>query len=152
MPPGPWSSTSTRRPSGTSSTSARRRPWPGSSSPSSWSSRYCSSGFSAATPSTERGPAHASLARAIAVPTSSPRARVDWQRIVLTGALVVLAVVWLLPVVWVVVTSLKPTENIVRLPPEWVPWPATGAHYHGVLLSSSRTGGLRRAFLRREVI
>jgi multiple sugar transport system permease protein len=78
--------------------------------------------------------------------------RVDTQRLVLTAALTALAVLWLLPVVWVAVTSLKPTEHIVRLPPEWVPWPATGAHYHEVLFSSSRTARIGRAFLNSLVV
>ena len=51
------------------------------------------------------------------------------QALVLTLALSVLAIVWLLPIVWVFVTSLKLTADIVRLPPEWVPWPITGEHY-----------------------
>ena len=46
-----------------------------------------------------------------------------------TAALLALAVLWLSPIAWVVVTSLKPSENIIRLPPEWVPWPATLTHY-----------------------
>jgi multiple sugar transport system permease protein len=78
--------------------------------------------------------------------------RVDTQRLVLTAALTALAVVWLLPVVWVAVTSLKPTEHIVRLPPEWIPWPATGAHYHEVLFSSSRTARIGRAFVNSLVV
>jgi multiple sugar transport system permease protein len=78
--------------------------------------------------------------------------RVDTQRLVLTAALTALAVLWLLPVVWVLVTSLKPTEHIVRLPPEWIPWPATGAHYHEVLFSSSRTARIGRAFLNSLVV
>jgi multiple sugar transport system permease protein len=76
----------------------------------------------------------------------------DLSRLALTGALVTLAVVWLLPVAWVVVTSLKPTEHIVRVPPEWVPWPATAAHYHEVLLGSSRTARIGRAFLNSVVV
>jgi multiple sugar transport system permease protein len=78
--------------------------------------------------------------------------RVDTQRLVLTAALTALAVLWLLPVVWVAVTSLKPTEHIVRLPPEWIPWPATGAHYYEVLFSSSRTARIGRAFLNSLVV
>jgi multiple sugar transport system permease protein len=78
--------------------------------------------------------------------------RVDTQRIVLTAALTALAVLWLLPVVWVAVTSLKPTEHIVRLPPEWIPWPATGAHYYEVLFSSSRTARIGRAFVNSLVV
>jgi multiple sugar transport system permease protein len=63
--------------------------------------------------------------------------RVDPATVVLTAALLTLAVIWLLPIVWVLVTSLKLTENIVRLPPEWLPWPATTSHYGEVLFSSS---------------
>ena len=83
-----------------------------------------------------------------------PRAprRTDVQGLVLTGALVCLALLWLLPAVWVLVTSLKPTANIVRVPPEWIPWPATGEHYHEVLFSSSRTARIGRAFLNSVVV
>ena len=75
-----------------------------------------------------------------------------WRRSVLTAALVVLAGLWLLPAVWMAVTSLKLTENIVRVPPEWVPWPATLAHYGEVLFSSSRTARIGRAFLNSVVV
>ena len=46
-------------------------------------------------------------------------------RLLVTAIMVVMAIAWLLPAVWVLVTSLKLTENIVRVPPEWIPWPAT---------------------------
>jgi multiple sugar transport system permease protein len=72
--------------------------------------------------------------------------RVDPATVVLTAALLTLAVIWLLPIVWVLVTSLKLTENIVRLPPEWLLWPATASHYGEVLFSSSRTARIGRAF------
>jgi multiple sugar transport system permease protein len=78
--------------------------------------------------------------------------RLDRPAIVLTVALTVLAVVWLLPIVWVVVTSLKMTADIVRLPPEWVPWPMTSEHYQEVLFSSSRTARVGRAFVNSVVI
>ncbi|PYM96923.1 MAG: carbohydrate ABC transporter permease [Candidatus Rokuibacteriota bacterium] len=80
-------------------------------------------------------------------PTSS---RVGYA--ILTALMVALAVAWLLPVVWVVVTSLKLTENIVRVPPEWIPWPATLEHYGEVLFSSSRTARIGRAFLNSAVV
>lgn len=76
----------------------------------------------------------------------------DRQRWILTAALLALAVLWLAPIAWVVVTSLKPSENIVRLPPEWIPWPATGAHYQEVLWGSSRTARIGRAFLNSVVV
>src|SRR5258706_1192303 len=78
--------------------------------------------------------------------------RLDPQRWALTVALLALAVVWLAPIVWVVVTSLKPSDRIIRLPPEWIPWPATGAHYHEVLLGSSRTARIGRAFANSLVV
>src|SRR5262245_39678525 len=73
-------------------------------------------------------------------------------RALFTGVLVIMAIAWLLPAVWVLVTSLKPTENIVRVPPEWIPWPATIAHYGEVLLSSSRTARIGRAFFNSIVV
>jgi multiple sugar transport system permease protein len=68
------------------------------------------------------------------------------QTVLLTLALGVLAIVWLAPVVWMVVTSVKVTADIVRLPPEWIPWPVTAEHYAEVLVSSSRTARIGRAF------
>ena len=73
-------------------------------------------------------------------------------RAVLTAFMVALAIFWLLPAVWVLVTSLKLTENIVRVPPEWIPWPATIEHYGEVLFSSSRTARIGRAFFNSIVI
>ena len=84
--------------------------------------------------------------------TTGASRRPDTQGLVLTVALLSLALLWLLPVVWVLVTSLKLTENIVRLPPEWIPWPATAGHYHEVLFSSSRTARIGRAFLNSLVV
>ncbi len=80
-----------------------------------------------------------------------PRRR-DAQGLLLAAALGALAVLWLLPVVWVVVTSLKPTANIIRVPPEWIPWPATLEHYVEVLFSSSRTARIGRAFVNSLVV
>jgi multiple sugar transport system permease protein len=78
--------------------------------------------------------------------------RGDRHGFALTVALGVLAVVWLLPIVWVVVTSFKVTADIVKLPPEWIPWPATLDHYHEVLLGSSRTARIGRAFVNSLVV
>jgi multiple sugar transport system permease protein len=74
------------------------------------------------------------------------------RRAILAGVLVVVAVLWLLPAVWVLVTSLKRTENIIRVPPEWIPWPVTLEHYREVLFSSSRTARIGRAFLNSVVV
>jgi multiple sugar transport system permease protein len=80
-----------------------------------------------------------------------PRGR-DVQGLALTVGLVALAVLWLLPVVWVVVTSLKHTSDIIRVPPEWIPWPATLEHYVEVLFSSSRTARIGRAFINSIIV
>ena len=81
-----------------------------------------------------------------------PVRRVDVHGLLLTVGLLALAALWLLPAVWVLVTSLKPTADIVRLPPEWIPWPATGEHYREVLLTSSRTARIGRAFLNSTIV
>ena len=77
---------------------------------------------------------------------------VDRSSAALTVALLALAVLWLSPIAWVVVTSLKPSADIIRLPPEWIPWPATLTHYHEVLLGSSRTARIGRAFANSLVV
>jgi multiple sugar transport system permease protein len=77
---------------------------------------------------------------------------VDRSSVALTVALLALAALWLSPIAWVVVTSLKPAPDIIRLPPEWIPWPATGDHYHEVLLGSSRTARIGRAFVNSLVV
>ncbi len=77
---------------------------------------------------------------------------VDRSSVALTVALLALAALWLSPIAWVVVTSLKPAPDIIRLPPEWIPWPATADHYHEVLLGSSRTARIGRAFVNSLVV
>ena len=74
------------------------------------------------------------------------------RRLLLTVVMVACAIFWLLPAVWVLVTSLKPSANIIRLPPEWIPRPVTLAHYNEVLFSSSRTARMGRAFLNSAVV
>jgi multiple sugar transport system permease protein len=51
-----------------------------------------------------------------------------------------------------VVTSVKTIPDIVKLPPEWLPWPITADHYHEVLFSSSRTARIGRAFANSLVV
>jgi multiple sugar transport system permease protein len=79
-------------------------------------------------------------------------ARSAARRTALTGVMVMLALLWLSPAVWMLVTSLKFTPDIIRLPPEWIPWPATLEHYGEVLLSSSRTARIGRAFFNSAVV
>ena len=74
------------------------------------------------------------------------------RRAVLAVVMAAVAVLWLLPVIWVLVTSLKQTEDIIRVPPEWIPWPVTLTHYGEVLFSSSRTARIGRAFLNSVIV
>ena len=78
--------------------------------------------------------------------------RPDVHGLVLTLALGALALLWLLPIVWVVITSVKITPDIIALPPAWLPWPITTEHYQEVLFSTSRTAPIGRAFLNSLVI
>src|SRR5262249_32815790 len=47
------------------------------------------------------------------------------RRLIQAAVMFAVAVLWLLPAVWVLVTSLKRAEDIIRMPPEWIPWPPT---------------------------
>ncbi len=49
------------------------------------------------------------------------RRRPVWQRVVLHGALVVLSAVFLVPLLWLVGSSLKTDDQIRAFPPEWLP-------------------------------
>ncbi len=90
---------------------------------------------------------------AITVAAAGGRAgRASTRRRVLAAVMVAVAILWLLPAVWVLVTSLKRAEDIIRMPPEWIPWPPTLAHYVEVLFSSSRTARIGRAFLNSVVV
>jgi multiple sugar transport system permease protein len=73
------------------------------------------------------------------------------RRLAVTGLFLLVAAVWLTPAVWVLVTSLKLSENIVRVPPEWIPYPATLRHYAEVFVSQ-RTASIGRAFLNSTVV
>ncbi len=74
------------------------------------------------------------------------------RRGALTAALLAVAVLWLAPAIWVLVTSLKLTPDNIPLPPEWIPWPVTLEHYVEVLFSSSRTARIGRAFVNSAVV
>ena len=74
------------------------------------------------------------------------------RRWIVTLVMMVAAVFWLLPVIWVVVNSFKLTPNIIRLPPEWIPWPITAEHYWQVLFGAFRSARIGRAFVNSGII
>ncbi|HZP86408.1 MAG TPA: carbohydrate ABC transporter permease [Burkholderiales bacterium] len=61
----------------------------------------------------------------------------DWfGHSMLYVVLAVVAIVMLLPVIWILVTSFKPEAEIYRFPPQWWPTPFTLTNYQAVLQSS----------------
>ena len=52
---------------------------------------------------------------------TAPRSRRRWQRVLTHAALMVLSVIFVIPFVWLLSTSLKPESLIFRYPPAWVP-------------------------------
>ena len=65
--------------------------------------------------------------------------------------LAALAAVWLLPLVWIAVTALKPAAEIIRLPIRWFPVDPT-THNFAVALTTNRTAPISRAFLNSTIV
>jgi multiple sugar transport system permease protein len=65
------------------------------------------------------------------------------------AVLAVLSLIWLVPMLWLVATSLKPEPQILQLPPRWLPnhmSDLTLAHYRNVLFTPRRLS-IGRAFV-----
>ncbi|SCL63820.1 carbohydrate ABC transporter membrane protein 2, CUT1 family [Micromonospora citrea] len=73
--------------------------------------------------------------------TGAPAARrapgTALRRAALYAALVALALVFLTPLVWMVVTSLKTYTGAQRIPPTWLPSPVSGYGYEQILNNSA---------------
>ena len=52
-----------------------------------------------------------------------------WQALVKHALLIVIGVLFIIPFVWLVSTSLKPAQQIFLLPPQWIPDPFTWSNY-----------------------
>lgn len=59
------------------------------------------------------------------------------ETVAVYGFLIAVALLVLLPIAWVVSTSLKPAESVVAYPPRWLPDRPTLAHYGTVWLGSN---------------
>jgi multiple sugar transport system permease protein len=64
-----------------------------------------------------------------AAPPLGRRAGSHIRRAALYALIVLLAVMFAVPFVWLLSTSLKPAAQIFRLPPEWIPRPASWNNY-----------------------
>ena len=72
----------------------------------------------------------------VAVATSQPSSIVHpnrndklWRSLAAHSVLIVLAAVFAIPFIWLLSTSLKPTEQLFKLPPEWIPRPFMWSNY-----------------------
>jgi len=52
-------------------------------------------------------------------------------------AISVVCIIAIIPVLWGLVTSLKPTEQILTFPPQWIPWPISLDSFEKVLYQSN---------------
>jgi multiple sugar transport system permease protein len=55
------------------------------------------------------------------------------QALLKHAVLAVLAIIFAVPFLWLISTSLKPTQQIFVLPPEWIPDPFTWSNYPNAL-------------------
>jgi len=78
-------------------------------------------------------------------------ARLSAGTVLAVAGLAALAAVWLLPLVWIAVTSLKPAPEIIRLPIRWFPAHPT-THNFAVALTTNRTAPISRAFLNSTIV
>lgn len=75
--------------------------------------------------------------------------RMRFAQIIRFFVLLALAVAWLIPMLWMLATSLKPESQIISIPPTWLPdqlSDLTLEHYRNVLFEPRRLG-IGRAFL-----
>jgi multiple sugar transport system permease protein len=70
---------------------------------------------------------------------------------ILTLVLLALAVLWILPLVWILLTSIKPEPEIIQLPIRWLPSQITFAHF-ATALTTSRTANVALAFFNSTVV
>ncbi len=52
-----------------------------------------------------------------------------WRSLAAHSVLIVLAAIFAIPFIWLLSTSLKPTEQLFKLPPEWIPRPFMWSNY-----------------------
>lgn len=76
------------------------------------------------------------------------RPRLEYGKVALAVGAVLLALVWLVPLVWALDTSLKPEAETTQTPITWWPAAPTGAAYQSVL----EQGSILRWFLNSTII
>ena len=56
-----------------------------------------------------------------------------YRKIFMYAAILTATICFVFPIYWMLLTSLKPNEAILRLPPQFLPVNATLANYKGIL-------------------
>ena len=56
-----------------------------------------------------------------------------YRKILMYAAILAATLCFVFPIYWMLLTSLKPNEAILRLPPQFLPVNATLANYKGIL-------------------
>jgi len=69
-----------------------------------------------------------------AIPVRTARSgRLRLQTVALYGALLVVTVLFIMPIVWMIAASFQTTGQIVAVPVRWISWPPTFANYPDVV-------------------
>src|SRR5687768_9394154 len=89
----------------------------------------------------------------LAAPAKSTPAglHLSYGRLALTGGLLLLAVLWLVPLAWIATTALKPEPEIIRLPVRVFPQEVTLANFVAAL-TTSRTANIAIAFANSTIV
>ena len=69
--------------------------------------------------------------------------RTRWSRVRLSAVLVLLALIFILPLLWMVSTSFKTADDATRFPLSWIPHPFTASGYRPLASTTSTTPVLR---------
>src|SRR6185503_5726237 len=89
------------------------------------------------------------------VSDSKPRLRVHWLLLIRYLLLVSLSLLWLAPVIWMLLTSIKPESQITIAPPRWLPNPLSSAslqNYTELLFRLAGGFSLPRAFVNSLIV
>src|SRR4051812_1015401 len=88
----------------------------------------------------------------IAAPTTIGIRRLPgYGTMALTGGLMILAFVWLIPLFWILLTAIKPEPEIIRLPVHMLPEQVTLANVTAAL-TTSRTANIAVAFANSTIV
>jgi len=73
------------------------------------------------------------------------------QRLILWMALTLISIFFLIPVLWMLVTSFTPNDIVIQYPPRWIPDPPTTENYVEAV-TTTRTTGLGRAMANSMIV